>query len=60
MIKSANPYLYQTQGQCKRELVEAKVGKASLTSSEWLGGDAQGHRDQISQLRVQFLLSLVF
>lgn len=45
MIKSAKPYLYQTQGQSKKEL----VGKASLISSVWPGGNAQGHWDQISR-----------
>lgn len=60
MIKSAKPYLCQTQGQSKKELVEAKVGKTSLTSSVWLGGNAQGHWDQIGHIRVQFLLNLVF
>lgn len=46
IIKSAKPYLYQTRVSPKMEL----VGKASLTSSVWPGGNAQGHWDHISHI----------
>lgn len=56
MNKSAKPYLYQTQGQSKRERVEAKVGKVNPTFSVWPGGNAQGHWGQISHIRVESCL----